>query len=223
MVTIIQVLDELRTVGTEHNRKIYRRHGVGENQYGVSFANLKQMVKKIKVDHALAKQLWASGNHDARILATMIADPKQADMATLDAWVRDVDCYPLGDALSGYVAKTPLARQKMEEWTQSDDEWIGQVGWNLLAHLATNDKSLPDDYFQPFLDMVERDIHSSKNRVRHSKNLALISIGGRGAILEQAALAAAGRIGKVEVDHGETNCKTPDAVTYIEKMKAHRN
>jgi hypothetical protein len=30
------------------------------------------------------------------------------------------------------------------------------------------------------------------------------------------------KIGKVEVDHGETNCKTPDAVTYIEKALHRR-
>ena len=31
------------------------------------------------------------------------------------------------------------------------------------------------------------------------------------------AIETARRIGKVQVDHGETNCKTPDAVPYIEK------
>ncbi len=34
---------------------------------------------------------------------------------------------------------------------------------------------------------------------------------------EAKAIEAAKRIGKVEVDHGETNCKTPDAAPYIEK------
>jgi 3-methyladenine DNA glycosylase AlkD len=222
MLTANEVLNELQTMGTKQNRKVYQRHGVGENQYGVSYADLKRMVKQIKVDHALAQQLWTSGNHDARILATMIADPKQADAAMLDSWGRDVDCYPLGDALSGYVAKTPLARQKMELWTQSADEWIGQVGWNLLAYVAMTDKTLPDDYFERYLDRIERDLHSSKNRVRYSMNNALIGIADRNPAIAQKAIAAARRIGKVEVDHGETNCKTPDAEAYIEKMKARR-
>jgi len=38
-----------------------------------------------------------------------------------------------------------------------------------------------------------------------------------------AELAAAKRIGKVEVDHGETSCKTPDASTYIRKAVARRS
>ena len=36
------------------------------------------------------------------------------------------------------------------------------------------------------------------------------------------SLAAARRIGKVEVDHGDTGCKTPDAVDYIRKMAERR-
>jgi hypothetical protein len=48
-------------------------------------------------------------------------------------------------------------------------------------------------------------------------NGALIGIGIAKPALRNKAIAAAKRIGKVEVDHGETNCKTPDAVTYIEK------
>ena len=35
--------------------------------------------------------------------------------------------------------------------------------------------------------------------------------------LQKKALAAAKQIGLVEVDHGETGCKTPDAATYIKK------
>jgi hypothetical protein len=51
--------------------------------------------------------------------------------------------------------------------------------------------------------------------------MTLITIGGRNSTLRRAALAAAKRIGKVEVDHGDTDCKTPAAGPYIEKMWAH--
>ena len=53
-------------------------------------------------------------------------------------------------------------------------------------------------------------------------NNALIAIGIRNARLEKLAIAAARRIGKVEVDHGETSCKTNDAEAYIKKTKEHR-
>ena len=41
--------------------------------------------------------------------------------------------------------------------------------------------------------------------------------------LQKLALAAAKKIGKVEVDHGDTNCKTPDAVLYIEKASKRKS
>ncbi|HLA44457.1 MAG TPA: DNA alkylation repair protein, partial [Aggregatilineales bacterium] len=168
-------------------------------------------------DHELARQLWDTGNHDARILATMIADPAQADTAMLEAWVNDLGNYVISDAISGFVSRTALAKEKMEEWTTSDDEWTGQVGWSLLVHLAMKDSTLTDDYFVPFLKIIESDIHDCKNRVRHSMNSALIAIGMRNDALKKKAKAVAEAIGEVYVDHGETNCKTPDALEYIEK------
>jgi hypothetical protein len=53
-------------------------------------------------------------------------------------------------------------------------------------------------------------------------NNALIAIGGRNEALRKQATAAAKRVGKVDVDHGDTACKTPDAVSYIEKMWARK-
>ena len=48
-------------------------------------------------------------------------------------------------------------------------------------------------------------------------NQALISIGCRNASLRKSAAAAARRLGKIDVDHGDTDCKTPGALEYIEK------
>ncbi len=219
-MSAIPILEQLKALGTEQARKTYRRHGVSGEQYGVSYADLKNLKKKIKVNHDLAEQLWVSGVHDARVLASTIADPQRADNALLEAWANDLENYVLTDAFTAYVAQTALAREKIEQWTQSDHEWIGATGWSLLGHFAINDKSLPDDYFEPYLLTIERDLHHRKNRVRHAMNNALIAIGGRNPQLEEKALAVAQTIGKVIVDHGQTNCKTPDAAAYIAKTKA---
>ena len=79
-----EVLAELESLGTEQNRKIYARHGATGAMYGVSYANLYKLQKRIKTDHALADQLWATGNHDARILATLVADPAAFTAKQLD-------------------------------------------------------------------------------------------------------------------------------------------
>jgi 3-methyladenine DNA glycosylase AlkD len=216
------ILTEIESLGTEQARKTYRRHGVGENVWGVSYSDLGKYQKKLKINHEIALDLWASGIHDAQILALMIADPQQADSATLDKWVKTLNNYVITDAFGAYVAKTPLARQKAEAWIKSDQEWVGAAGWDILGILASNDTSLPDSYFEPYLGIIERDLHTSKNRTRHSMNNALISIGARNLNLQPNAVATAKRIGKVKVDHGQTNCKTPDAISYMQKVIDHR-
>ena len=216
------ILAELKDLGTAQNRKVYGRHGVGENMFGVSFANLNKLAKQIKTDQELAAELWATGNQDARVLATMIADPLKMTSRELDTWARDLDNYCLTDCFSGLVSEARHARTKMEKWGKSKGEWTGRAGWLLLAHLARKDSELTDRYLEQQLPTIEREIHSRPNRVRDAMNSALIAIGIRNPKLEKKALAAAERIGKVEVDHGETSCKTPDAAAYIRKTLEHR-
>jgi 3-methyladenine DNA glycosylase AlkD len=216
-MTKTEVMKQLKAMGTAQTCKIYGRHGVTGKMYGVSFANLTKLKKQIKVDHALAKSLWATGNHDARVLATMIADPAEMDNRTLEAWVKDLDSYVVADTFAGLAARTSLAPKKAAKWSKSKKEWIGSAGWHLLSHMAMNDAGLSDGECEAYLKTIEENIHGSKNRVKHSMNGALISIGVRGPKLQKKAIAAAKRIGKVEVDHGETSCKTPDAIQYIKK------
>lgn len=215
-----RVLAALEAAGTAQNRKVYRRHGVSGTLYGVSYANQGKLAKQNKHDTELALGLWESGNHDARILAAMIADPREIRSSRLDAWVRDLDNYVLTDAFSDLVSHSPFAKTKMRRWIRSKQEFVGAAGWNVLARLASLDPDLTDEELEAYLATIEAEIHSRKNRARHSMNSALISIGIRNPKLERKAVGAARRIGKVEVDHGETSCKTPDATAYIKKTVA---
>ena len=216
------VLRELEDLGNEQTRKTYRRHGVRGEVYGVNDAPLGKLAKRLKADHTLAGKLWTSGNHDARILATMIADPAATTGVELDRWIRDVDNYVLADAFAGLASRTPVARKKMEKWTRSTHEWVGRIGWGMLARLAMGDSTLTDGDYERYLAEIEKRIHGSKNRVRDAMNMAVIAIGLRSAAFETKAVGAAKRIGKVKVDHGETGCVTPDAVEYLGKAKARR-
>ncbi len=211
------VLKELERFGTEQNRKVYSRHGVGENQYGVSFGNLRALGKQHLGDQQLAEELWATGNNDARVLATIIADPGTMTGKSITAWRTDLDNYVITDAFTGLVARTPHCQKKMEEWTKAKAEWTSRSGFGLLAHLAMRAPELPDEFFEAYLLRIEQEIHTRKNRTRDAMNSALIAIGVRNRNLQGKAIAAAKRIGKVEVNHGETGCNTPDAVDYIQR------
>lgn len=220
-MTAADVLQEMEKLGTEQTRKTYRRHGAGENVYGVKFGDLEKLRKKIKMDHDMAVELWATGNYDARNFAALIADPKQATEKLLNTWAKDADNSGHAHAVARYAAGTPFARKLVEKWAYSDKEWISSIGWMMLASMAGGNE-FPDEYFEPWLVGIAQDIHTRKNYVRYGMNSALIAIGSRGGHLTEQAIATAVKIGKVEVDHGDTNCKTPDAAQYIEKTLAHR-
>ena len=216
------VMKELKDLGTQQNRKVYARHGAGPKQYGVSFADLGKIAKGIGKDTELAEKLWASGNSDAMILATMVADPSNVTKGMLNSWVRDVHYYQLASYLAKLVAASPHAKDLMEKWTGYKKEFVSQTGWDVLSLLAINDPDLDEKMLKARLKMIESGIHDSENRARYSMNSALIAIGRRDPALKKVALTVAESIGKVEVDHGETGCKTPDAVAYIKKPAPKR-
>ncbi len=221
-MAIEKVMQELETVGTEQNRNVYKKHGVSDAMFGVSFGNLRPLAKKYAKDHELARALWETGNHDARILATMIADPQKADHDLVDRWADDINNYVLCDELARYISNTGLARPKMELWIQSDDEWLGRLGWKLAALLAMSGAGVQDTTFAKYLYILEKEIHQQPNRKREAMNEALIAIGIRNESLRTLALEVAARVGAVEVDHGDTNCKTPKALPYINKTWERR-
>ena len=128
-MTYNEVMAELKKMGTTQNAKVYRRHGAGDNLFGVSFANLNKLKKKIKSDQGLAEQLWDSGNMDAKTLATMIADPARMKPAIADGWVKDIDYYLLADMAADTVAKSSFADKKMKQWMKSKKEYIRQCGY----------------------------------------------------------------------------------------------
>jgi 3-methyladenine DNA glycosylase AlkD len=214
-----QAMRRLEAAGSEQARKAYRRHGMPEPLFGVSYADLGTLRKAIGTDHALALGLWATGNGDARVLATMVADPARASVLDVERWARDLDSYVLTDAFMRFASRTPHARALEQKWIDVDHERLECVAWGLLAFRAMESPAVPDGDFHPWLARIERTVHGAKNRVRHSMNMALIAIGGRSDALAKRAIGASRRIGRVEVDHGDTDCKTPEAGPYILKIR----
>lgn len=216
-------MKDLEANGTEQARKTYRRHGAPDPMFGVSFAHLGKLQKKILQDHALASALWATENLDARILATMIADPAAMSAEELDAWAKGSGGRLVIGYVAGLAARTPHAQKLAKTWTASKNALAAGAGYAVISWLASKDASVPDAFFEPFLAPIERGIHSAPNRVREAMNGALIAIGIRaGSAMAKEVISIARRIGPVEIDHGETACKTRDAVPYIEKGRARR-
>jgi len=220
-MTFMEAMSALEQAGSAQTKKTYARHGAKEPMFGVSFATLKTLVKKIKVDQELALALWDTGNFDARNLAVKIADPAQMLPADLDRWANTNTASMCHSYVAYLVAEGPHASSRVEAWLASPQEAVRCTGWMLVGAMAMLDETTPDAFFTDKLAKIEKTIHSAPNEERESMNRTLISIGCHNAALRKAAMAAAKKIGTVEIDYGDTSCKTPDAAAYIEKAWTH--
>lgn len=223
MMTYAEAMAELEAAGSEQTRKTYRRHGASEPLFGVKFGDLRPLAKRIGTDQALAEQLWASGNTDARLLACMVADASRVSEEQLDAWLEAIDTYFLVDVFVAELAsQTPGRRERAERWIGTYRDRTAQAGWDLMNLVALSRDDVPDDYFEAQLGLIAERIAGYGNWTRRSASNTITGIGLRNDNLESAARKTAAAMGRVEFDPGETSCVMPDPIEYLEKTKAHR-
>jgi len=220
-VLLAEVLAQLEAAGSEQTRKTYARHGIRGECFGVSYAILGQLRKKIKVNDSLALELWASGNHDARILACMVMDTAKITSERLDTMVDVIDNYALAGELGDLIARSPLLMDVHNTWRFDAGEWRSAIGWRMVSAIAGKG-DVPLDVGHAYLAEIEAGVASAPNRTRLAMNSALIALGGYNSCLYEDVVACSGRIGPIQVDHGDTGCKTPDPVVYMQKMRARQ-
>jgi hypothetical protein len=220
-MTLDETMSELEKAGSAQTRKTYARHGATGPMFGVSFATLKTLMKRIRVDHELALALWDTGNLDARNLAVKIADPARMSPSDLDRWAGVPTPRMSGNYVPCLAVEGPHARSRCDAWLASSNAAMRCCGWGLVGALAMRDEEMPDAWFAERLPEIEASVHASPNAQRDFMLQALIAIGCRSAALRKAATAAAKRIGKVEIDYGDTACKLPEAVPTLEKTWAY--
>ncbi|WP_066632481.1 DNA alkylation repair protein [Labilibacter marinus] len=220
-----EIYTELEKRGTAQNKKVYARHGAKGDLFGVSFGDLNDLKSKVDkkgsakgINHTIAKSLWDTRNLDARILATMVADPDLITRLEANRWVSMINYYVLADYFAELIAKTKFGLDIMYLWIQSPDEYIKRVGFAILNYFARHDESRSDLFFMGFIQKIKNEIQTSPNRAKEGMNNCLISIGGRTRVLKDKVLEAASVIGPVDIDHGETACKTFVIEDYVQKI-----
>ena len=194
------IIQKLKSLSNPEAVKGMARFGINpENTYGVSIPHLRKMAKEIGTGHALAQQLWASGIHEARILASMIGDPKTTTEEQMDAWVKDFDSWDVCDqCCANLFEKTKFAYQKAVEWSTSNEEFIKRAGFALMARLAVSDKKADDTQFERFLPIIKRESSDSRNFVKKAVNWALRQIGKRNLNLNKMAIKVAEEIQQID-------------------------
>ena len=193
MTAVDDVLTRLRTLADPSRLPGMARYGIAtEHAYGVSLPELRTLAKDLGRDHELAAALWASGVHDARILASLVDDPVLVDDAQFERWAGDFDSWDLCDQVcQNLFRRTPHAYAKAVEWTGREELFVKRAGFALIAGLAVADKKADDARFAALLEPLAAGADDDRDLVRKGASWALRSIGKRSPGLHGPALDTA--------------------------------
>ena len=166
---------------------------------GVTVTELRRSARDLGHDHELAAALWASGVHEARLLASLVDEPAMVSEAQMDAWVADLDSWDVCDGVCGNLFdRTPFALDKAVEWSTREPEFEKRAAFALMASAAVHRKDLPDAAFASLLPVIGAQAIDERNYVKKAVSWALRQIGKRSSGLNSQAVLTAERIERID-------------------------
>jgi 3-methyladenine DNA glycosylase AlkD len=199
-MTAPEILAALRAQANPKNVAGMARYGISaKGTLGVPVAEIRHLAKQAGRSHELAAELWDSGIHEARILATIVEDPARVTRRQMNQWARDFDSWDVCDqACQNLFRYTPFAWTMAVEWAGARREFVRRAGFALMAGLAVKSKQAADEDFEALLPLIARAATDERNLVKKAVNWALRGIGKRNPHLRRAAIAAAENIRAID-------------------------
>ncbi len=213
------IIRKLESLSDARNREGMARYGINTaNAYGVSVTKLREIAREAGKDHAIARRLWESGIHEARILASLIDLPGMVTEAQMERWIQDFDSWDVCDqCCSNLFSRTPFAYSKAIEWSQREEEFVKRAGFVLMAALAVHNKAMADEEFMKFLPIIKNQSIDERNMVKKAVNWALRQVGKRNVHLNEMAIQIAGGI--KQMDSRSARWIASDAIRELQGEK----
>lgn len=199
-MTTAEILAELRAWGDPKNIAGMARYGINTTgTLGVPVVVLRRLARQIGRNHHLATELWTSGIHEARILATIVGEPARVTRRQMNQWARDFDSWDVCDqACANLFRYTPHAWPMAAKWADARPEFVRRAAFSLMAGLAVKDKRASDADFKALLPLIAKAATDDRNMVKKAVNWALRSIGKRNPHLRAVAIGAAEEIRRID-------------------------
>lgn len=212
---------ELKSLGNESVRQYNYRNGAGDNQFGVKLGDLRVIAKRIKANPKLALELWATGNLDAMLLATLLMKPKELTAEQLDAMVREVTTQQLADWLMSYVVKlSPHKETLRQAWMKDSNPMAARAGWSLTADKVSKEPEGLD--FDALLDRLETEMATAHAMPQWTMNYCLATIGIESPKHRERARAIGEKLGVYRDYPVSKGCTSPFAPIWIDFMVARQ-
>jgi 3-methyladenine DNA glycosylase AlkD len=194
-VTLDDALDRLRAAADPSRRPGMARVGIAvDRALGVPVPAIRAIARRAGIDHELARALWGTGVHEARFLATLVADPAEMTEDEMDRWARDLDSWDVGDAAADLFVRAPARDATIRRWARDEAPFVKRAAFAMIARRAVSDRAASDGAFRRYLATIRRGADDDRREVRTGVSWALRQIGKRNAALHADAVATAERI-----------------------------
>jgi 3-methyladenine DNA glycosylase AlkD len=161
---------------------------------GVSIPNVRAIAKRCGTNHELALGLWRTEIHEARILATLVADPRTLTEDQMEAWVGDLSSWDVCDFAADLFGRSKVGVEKIRAWARRPEGFVKRCAFSMIARRAVWAKDAPDREFIGYLPLIRRAAIDERNEVRKGVSWALRQIGKRNRALHAAAIGEAEQI-----------------------------
>lgn len=193
------VLEHLGALGTEENRQGLARFGIDASKaFGVPLSVLRPFSKELGKSPDLAGDLWATGFHEARLLAILITPLKAMTADLTQRWLDDVQSWDLCDQLTNVHARRADSAALVPVFVSDEREFVKRAGFALIAWRAVHAKTAPDQAFLDCFDLIRDASTDERNFVWKAVHWALRQIGKRSADLHGPALSLGEELARSE-------------------------
>ena len=220
-MTLKEIFSQLKALGNDKMFAQNKKKGASDNQFGVRLGDIRALSKKIKTNHRLALELWESENVEARLLATLLIDPKLFSNNEMDKMVKSVTFVQVADWLNAYVVKNfPNKEYLRIEWLKSNNPMAARAGWNLTAQRVVKNPEGLD--LQLLLDRIKSEMGNTHPLIQWTMNFVLAEIGIHNPNLRERANSIGDNLGIYKDYPVSKGCTSPFAPIWIEAMVSRR-
>jgi 3-methyladenine DNA glycosylase AlkD len=214
-----EVLAELAALEDPRAREVNERHG---DDHGVNLGKLRAVAKRLRTQQDLARELWATGDTAARLLALLVCRPKAFGRDELDAMLRAARTPKVHDWLVNYVVKkNPHAEELRRAWSADRDPVVASAGWALTTDRVAKEPEGLD--LTGLLDTIEAEMKTAQDRLQWAMNHCLAQIGIEHPEHRARALDIGERLEVLKDYPTPPNCTSPFAPVWITEVVRRQN
>ena len=212
--TVGEVMADLAALENPKIRAVNVNHG---DDHGVNLTQLRAVAKRLKTQQELARELWATGDTAARLLALLICRPKAFDRDDLDRMLRESGTPKVQDWLVNYVVKKNTHVEELRLlWFADTDPVVASAGWALTTERVAKS---PEGLDLPgLLDSIEAEMKDAPERLQWAMNHCLAQIGIEHPECRARALAIGERLEVLKDYPTPPGCTSPFAPIWITEM-----